>query len=208
MIQTLANNWWLLTVCGVLDAVMSVIYFSHAGHGFRTESSVVLMGRLALAAGACTVAAGIWRSAKGKCWLLVLNGLALGALGLVLSGIFGSRISFRTVALLIIVMAISMGVLALTGARTLRSQRRLAEGWLLGLAGAASGGFALVFVALGFRWIKIDPGSYPDLLWLGAYFSFSTICMLGLVLRLRSHGPSPSSRREALPPLGNRGHAH
>lgn len=26
MIQTLMKNWWLLAVCGVLDAIISVIY--------------------------------------------------------------------------------------------------------------------------------------------------------------------------------------
>jgi uncharacterized membrane protein HdeD (DUF308 family) len=26
LIQTLAKNWWLLALCGVLDAIISVIY--------------------------------------------------------------------------------------------------------------------------------------------------------------------------------------
>jgi uncharacterized membrane protein HdeD (DUF308 family) len=204
LIQTLINNRWLLALCGVLDAIMSIIYFNHAGHGFHGMKDIVFLGKLALAAGACTIAAGVWRSAKRKCWLLVLNGLALVALGLIFNGVFGFRISFRTVALLIILMATSIGIFELVTARILRRQRHVADGWFLGLAGVASVGFALAFLALGFRWIKIEPGSLSDLLWLGSYFGFSAICMLGLALRLHSQ----FGQWEVLPALGNPRHAH
>lgn len=213
MIQTLIKNWLLLALCGVLDAIISVIYLImqdtdgpltfHSWNG-----TVVFLGKLALAAGACTIAAGILRSTNGKCWLLVLNGLALGALGLIQYGFVRFRISFFTVALLIILMAMSIGILELVIARTLRRQRHVADGWFLALVGVASVGFALAFFALGFRWIKIEPGSHADLFWLGSYFGFSAICMLGLALRLHSQGLSQSGQREALPPLGNPKHAH
>ena len=143
-------------------------------------------GKQPLAAGACTIAAGIGRPAKGKSWLLVLNGLSLVALGVIYHWLTHYRISFRTIALLIILMAMSVGVLELMTARTLRRQRHVADRWFLGLAGVASTGFALTFFALGFRWVKIEPGSHLDLLWLGAYFGFSAICMLGLGQRLHS----------------------
>jgi uncharacterized membrane protein HdeD (DUF308 family) len=163
----------------------------------------VLLGTLVLAAGACTIAAGIWRSNKGKCWLLVLNGLALCALGLIYIYFVRFRISFRTVAFLIIVMAMSTGILELAAARTLRRQRHVADGWFLSLGGLASVGFVLVFVALGFRWIEIEPGSHADLLWLGSYFGFSAICMLGMALRLHSPGLSHFGESQTLPPLRN-----
>ena len=175
---------------------------------YALPGTVVFLGRLALAAGACTIAAGIWRSAKGKCWLLALNGLALGALGLMFNGVFGPRIQFRTIVLLLVVMATSIGILELATARTLRRQGHVADEWLLGLAGAASVGFALVFLALGFRWIKLEPGSHADIVWVGSYFGFSAICMLGLALRLHSLGLSQSGQLEALPPLGNPEQAH
>jgi uncharacterized membrane protein HdeD (DUF308 family) len=209
MIQTLTKNWRLLALCGVLEAIISVIYFimqdADGPLTFQARNGAVLfLGQLALAAGACTIAAGLWRSTKGKCWLLVLNGLALGALGLIFYKLTHYRISFLTVALLI---AMSMGILELVTARTLRRQRHFTDGWFLALAGVASVGFALAFFALGFRWIKIEPGSHSDLLWLGSYFGFSAICMLGLALRLHSLGPFQSGQ-EALPPLGNLKHAH
>lgn len=191
MIQTLINNWWLLALCGILDAIISAIYLvMQATDGPLTfhawNGTVVFLGELALAAGACTIAAGIWRSAKGKSWLLVLNGLSLFALGVIYNWLTHYRISFRTIALLIILMAMSIGVLELITARTLRRQRQVTDGWFLGFAAVASVGFALTFFALGFRWIRIEPGSHLDLLWLGCYFGFSAICMLGLGLRLHS----------------------
>jgi len=208
LIQTLSKNWLLLALCGVLDAIISVLYIImqetdgtltfHAWNG-----TVAFLGRLALAAGACTIAAGIWRSANGKCWPLVLNGLALGALGLIQYAFVRFPISFLTVALLIILMAMSIGILELVIARTLRRERHVADGWFLGLAGVASVGFALAFLALGLHWIRIGPGSHLDLLWLGSYFGFTAICMVGLALRLRSQGLSQSGQREALSPLGS-----
>jgi uncharacterized membrane protein HdeD (DUF308 family) len=212
LIQTLIKNWWLLALCGVLDAIVSVIYLIMRDQDgpitFNDwHGTIVSLGKLMLAAGACAIAAGIWRSAKGRCWLLVLHGLALAVLGGICYGFTGFSISFLTIAMLIILMALSVGILELGISRTLR-QRHVVDGWMLGLAGAASFGFALAFFALGFRWIKIEPGSHADLLWLGFYFGFSAICMLGLALRLHSHGFSQSGKTEALPILGNPGHAH
>jgi uncharacterized membrane protein HdeD (DUF308 family) len=192
LIQTLTKNWLLLALCGVLQVMISVIYLTmQRADGLLSFQSwngtVAFVGKLAVAAGACTIAAGLLRSTTGKCWLLVLNGIALGALGLIQYGFVRFRISFLTIALLVIVMAMSIGILELIIARTLRRRRRGADEWSFGIAGVASVIFALAFVALGLRWIRIEPGSHSDLLWLGSYFGVSAICMLWLALRL--HGP-------------------
>ena len=213
MIQTLTRNWLLLALCGGLNAMIAVIYLTMLGTaGSLTfhawNETVVFLGQLTIAAGACAIAAGVWRSKEGNCWLLVLNGLALGALGLIYYRFVSFRISFLTIALLIIVMALSIGILELVIARTLRRQRHGADGWFLGLTGVASVGFALAFLALGFRWIKIGPQSHSDLLWLAAFFAFNAVCMLALALRLHSQDPSRSGPIEALSPLENPRHAH
>lgn len=90
MIKTLIKSQWLLALCAVLDAIISVlfliIYDTSPGGGLtvlRLHGMAGLLSRLALAAGVCTIAAGIWRLAKGKSWLLVLNGLALSAYGVI-----------------------------------------------------------------------------------------------------------------------------
>jgi len=113
----------------------------------------------------------------------VLNGLAFGALGLILT-FWTGPLAFRTIALLIVVMAMSAGIYKLATARTLRRERHVADEWLLGAAGLASVGFALVFFAFVFGWIKLEPRPSQTVLWLASYFAFSAICMLGLGLRL------------------------
>ena len=169
----------LLVVSAVLDAIMSGIYLAHytENRGFR-PSSVLTIGILALAAGICTIAA--VRSTQPKSWLLVLNGLALAALGLLCTGIFGSKISFRSIAILLILMAVSLGVFELVTARTFRNRP---DGWLLTAAGVLSVGFAILFALLGFQWIQVQPGSLREILWLGAYFGFTAICLLAAVIR-------------------------
>jgi uncharacterized membrane protein HdeD (DUF308 family) len=213
LIQTLIRNWWLLALCGVFCAIFSVLVLimqdpdgSLTLRKYALRGTVLFLGKLTLAAGACSIAAGIWRSAKGQCWLLVLNGLALCALGVLLNGVFGPRVSFRTIVDLLAVMAMSIGGLELAIARTLR--RDVPDKWFLRLAGAASVGFALAFFGMGFGWIKLEPRSHSDFLWFGSYFGFTAICMLVLALRLHSLGLSQSGQWDVLPPLGNPKPAH
>ena len=67
MIQTLIENWWLLALCGVLEVIISVIYLIMQDTDgplpfYRLNGTVVFLGKLALAAGVCTIAAGLWKS--------------------------------------------------------------------------------------------------------------------------------------------------
>jgi hypothetical protein len=200
VIQGLTKNWMLLGLCGILEAIISGIFLSvHSLNG-----TVILLGKLAMAAGVLTIAGGVWRSATGKCWLLALNGLALGGLGVIWYALIRFRISLLTLALLVVVMALSVGVLELGITPTMRRQGHIMDQWFLPLTGVASIGFTLGFLALGLGWIKIEPGSNLDLLWLGSYFAFSALWKLGLALRLRCHGHSESNQRERLPPLAKR----
>jgi uncharacterized membrane protein HdeD (DUF308 family) len=204
--QTLTKNWWLLALTGVLDAVMSVTYLII----YETTPNVyrgVFVTRLAVAAGVCTIAASIWRSAKGIPWLLLASGLVLSVYGS-MPLFWRGPLSFRLFAQLIVVMAITFGILALTIARTLRG--RVADEWFFGLAGAASVGFAFAFLALAKDWIQLEHRLYhPSLfLWLCFYFGFSAICMLGSALRLHKLGTSQSNQWNPSTPLVNPKHAH
>src|SRR4051794_29268844 len=140
------------------------------------------MGGAALAAGACTIAAGLWTARKRNSslpnsWLLVLNGLACGALGTLVMLGMSRPVAFRTIALLIAAMAVSMGWLELAGARTLRGL----DEWLLAGAGVVSVAFAAVFLGFVTGWIRLRPSpSGQTFYWLAAYFAFSAICMIGL----------------------------
>ena len=183
MIQTLIKNWWLLALRGVLAAVFSVMAFlmrssaeSITLRDFATKGMVVFLGILAVAAGTCTIAAGIWGSTRSKWWLLFLDGLAIIAVGLTL--ILSSSITLRMVTHLLVILAMIIGVGELATARTLR--RHVSDEWFLALAGAASIGFAVAFL-----WVKPEAAA-RSLIWLGTYSAFNAICMLGLALRLRT----------------------
>ena len=208
--QTLTKNWWLLALTGVLCAIASVIYlviYDTTPNVYGDRGVEMLVNRFALAAGACTIAASIWRSAKGISWLLLANGLVLSVYGL-MTLFWRGPLSVRFFELLVVVMAMTFGILALTIARTLRG--RVADEWFFGLAGAASVGFALAFLALANHWIQLERRLYhPSIfLWFFFYFGFSSICMLGLALRLHKLGTSQSDQWNPSTPLVNPKHAH
>lgn len=86
LLRKLIKSWWLLALCAVLDAIISIIYLMRRDtDGTVTfhpwHATAVFLGKLTLAAGLCTIAAGLWNSRKGKSWLPVLNGLAGSAWG-------------------------------------------------------------------------------------------------------------------------------
>ena len=196
MTQKLFQSWWLLALCGVLDAIISAVYLVrqnadgpltyHSRHG-----TMIYLGRLTLAAGMCTLVAGVWNATKNNSWLLVLNGIACSALGAILA-FWTGPLAFRTIALLVIVMALSIGVYEFAIARI---SRRASDEWLLGIVGVVSVGFAFAFLAFVFRWIKLQPGSPAQSLhWLGSYFAFSAICMLALTIYFHRPSLSQSGR--------------
>ena len=190
MIQRLMSKWWWLGLCVASEVAISVFYFYHAAYGVHSPDAVGLLGKLTLAAGVCTIAAGALTTTEGKRWLLVLNGLCCSSLGLYLT--FWARSAFRTMAVLIVLMAMSLGTYELATAGRLRTQRALE--WLAGAAGIVSLGFAVVFLAFVFRWIKLKPASPAQtFLWLGSFFGFSALCMLGTARLPLGHAKFGSS---------------
>jgi hypothetical protein len=199
--ETLTKSWWLLALCGVLDAALAALNLfmfawdgSPAWRTFAIRGAALLMSRIALAAGLCTIAAGIWSFGKGRSWLLVLNGLAFSAYGLI-PRLWRGPLSFLLFARLLIVMAISIGIFEMLTARNLGRQRHVTDGWFLGLAGVASFGFALAFLALTLNWIQLEsrPLHASLFLWLVSYFGFSAICMAGLALHLQNRQETPAA---------------
>src|SRR6202051_3748639 len=110
--STLVKSWWLLALCGVLDALFAVMIFLMAPGGspnlrifMHSRNAITPLGVFALAAGICTIAASVWSSRKDNSWLLVLNGLACSSLGLLVTLGATRPIAFRTIALVIVIMA-------------------------------------------------------------------------------------------------------
>ena len=213
MIRTLTKTWWLLALYGVLDVAHAAVNLlmldldrSLTLRRFAPLGVAGDMSVLAVAAGACVIAAGLWNSGRDNSWLLSLHGLALATFGLIgLSPLVRGPLSFRPVSLLFVVMAASFGAFALRTAQTLR--RGAVERWLLEAAGAVSMGFALSFFAVGFNWVRLGrPHSFW--IWMSSYFAFCAIFMLWLARRVHSQGLRQAGGREASPPLAAPRHAH
>lgn len=210
MSGTLSKTWWLLALCGILDAThasMNLLMMKQplTYRIFGSNSSAVWdMGLLALAAGAFAITAGLWSVGKDHSWLLSLHGLALGAFGLiVVSPFVKGPLSFRPVSLLFTVMTASIGAFAL---ETARSQRRGSRGrWFLDAAGAASIGFAFSFIGVGF-FFRLEPQIF--FIWMSSYFGFCAVFMLWLAFWLHSRAIGQSDQMGSFSPLPSPRHAH
>jgi len=207
--RALYNAWWLLALCGILDAMHASINLLMINPSlilarFGLATAVSNMGVLALTAGACAIATGLWSVGKDHSWLLSLHGLALGAFGAIaVSPLVKGPLSFRPVSLLFTVMATSIGAFALTTAQTQRGRSGRTS---LIAAGAASMSFAISFIAVGF-FVRLEP---PQIffMWISSYFVFCAVFMLWLALRVHSRAIGQSGQTEPLSPLSNPRHAH
>ena len=186
MLKPTTQNWFFPTLSGVFYATLSVIFFIYAADGLRSRSTLATFGDLALAAGVCVIAAGIWKPASDRSWFLALEGLTCSALGLLITFWRGS-IAFRTIAALIVVMAVSLGIHELQ--TTLSAHLSGPRKWFSAAASIISFGFALAFLGFFLRLIPLAPSpSVQTFLWIGSYFGFSALCMLGMTLHSRAPG--------------------
>ena len=200
MNHTLTKTWWLLALCGTLDAVhagINLLMLDPVGsfglRRFAPVHSIWDIGMLALAAAACAIAVGCWSFGKDNSWLLSLHGLALGSFGSIgVSPLVKAPLSFRPISLLFVVMAVSIGAFALTRALTQCSVPK----WFLIVAGAASIGFAFSFAAVGFDWVKLGPQAFW--VWMSSYFGFCAIFMLWMALQVRSQSAFQFGQTEGL----------
>ena len=208
----LSKAWWLLAACGIIDAAHAAIDFlmlnpdgSLSLRRFALPNLVWDMSMLALAAGACATAAGVWSRGRDYGWLLSLHGLALGAFGLIgISPLVRGPQSFRPVSLLFLVMALSTGIFAFATVPKLRSGAL--DSSFLAVAGAVSIGFGFSFLAVGFQWARLGPHSFW--VWMGSYFGFCAIFMLWLAFRVHSRVSFQSGQPDPLSPLPRPRHAH
>jgi len=213
LLRALSKIWWLLALCGILDAMcaaMNLMMLNPDGsptlRRLALPNTVWDMSMLALVAGACAIIAGLWNSGRGSSWLLSLHGLALGSYGLIgtIPALVRGPLSFRPISLLFVLMAVSVGAFALRAAQTLRSAP---DKWFCSVLAAASIAFAFAFIAVAFGWLWLGPPQ-SFWIWMSSYFGLCATFMLYLALRARSGGISPSSPREILPPIRSPRHAH
>ena len=182
MVRILFRNW-LLLLAALLQAMFAAVNLimqdpngSLALRRLAAGNTALFQAKFAVAAGLCTIAAGLWGAARGSkagSWLLAIDGLALSAYGLV-PILWTGPLQFRPYfALLLVGMAISIALL------TLDVARRHVHSWLSAIGSLAALGFALAFLAMDLRWLSLDqPGSY--FAWLTAFFALSAACLLGI----------------------------
>jgi hypothetical protein len=178
-VKLLAKGRWLLFLCGACEAVSAILYFKHAERGFHSTISLHLVAWLALAAGAAAIAAAIWPYRRDA-FLIVLHGASLFALGLLLSGAFGSRVSLRAIASLVALAAASASLIAFRAALRLGRESRVSRAQVARLVALAALIFAISFVVLASGVFRSAPGSNPEMIWLGIYFAFSAVATLAL----------------------------
>jgi hypothetical protein len=188
-------------LCGIADvmcAAMHVLMINRlldplGLRRFTPANGVWDIGVLALAAGACAIAVGLWNSGRTMAWLLSLHGLALGAFGLIgVSPLVRGPLGFRPVSLLFVLMAVSLGAYAFGAAQSRKSS--VHDRWFFTLCGAALLGYACSFIAVGFGWVRLEPW-YSYWIWMSSYFAFTALCMLRMALSTRACDSALSLRR-------------
>ncbi len=183
---------WLLASCAILNGLYSVMNFfmvdPDGGVTLRTgiysRVTHAHMGQVALAAGVVTVAVGLWTFRDRKAWFLVLNGLSYSVLGLNVYAASSRSVGFQSVAILMGVMGLTIGIYELATARTL--PRHCADKWFFAAVGGVSLVFAAMFLGLAYGWFTLVSRPFSDFVWFGSYFAFTAICMLRFALRFRT----------------------
>jgi uncharacterized membrane protein HdeD (DUF308 family) len=212
---TLSKAWWLLALCGILDAmhasinlVMMKLPLTYRVLGSNV-SAVWDMGLLALAAGICTIAAGLWSGGRDRSWLLSLHGLAMGAFGTVIvSPLIKGPLSFRPISVLFTVMAASLGAFAFEAAKTQRRSSSSSKGrWFLLAVGAAFIGFAVSFIVVGVFRIRLEPPQ-TFFIWMSSYLSLCAMFMMWLAFRVHSRSIGQSGQADPFLPAPSPIHTH
>jgi len=186
------KGWWLLALCGIIDAICAGIHLLIAGSMTLSTNTLVWdMCMLAVVAGACAITAGLWNSGKGNSWLLSLHGLALGAFGVIgVSPLVRRPLGFRPISVLFILMAVSLGAFALGTVQT--PQNGALHRWLLSISGAALLGFACSFLAAGAGWVRLTAPSFYWF-WMSSYFGFIALCMFSVAVLVHRPGHSQAA---------------
>ena len=175
LLHSLAQNWWVFLLRGVLAIVIGVLAF--VWPGITLVSLVLLFGIYAGADGILAIASAITGHTPMPRWWLAIVGIA----GLAAAFMAFTRPGLTLAVLLIVIAAwaIVFGIMEIIGAIQLRKE--IDNEWFLILSGAAAVIFGLILL---FR---------PFLGTLALIFAFGTfavvegVLLIGFALRLRSH---------------------
>jgi uncharacterized membrane protein HdeD (DUF308 family) len=183
MIRLLIQNWWLLLVRGIFAVAFAVFIFVFLPfvpapllRQFAFAGLSVIFAVFAAITGAITIVAAV----RGTAWLLLADGIAVTAGGLII--LFSPGLSLTHVIQLIAAIAGLVGALEISAGLHLR--RHVTDEWLLLLAGFVSMAFAVYLVR------SPEADRHTVLICIALYAAASGLAMAGLALRLRSVGQS------------------
>jgi uncharacterized membrane protein HdeD (DUF308 family) len=175
LLHSLAQNWWVFLLRGILAIVVGVLAF--VWPGITLVSLVLLFGIYAAADGILAIASAITGHTPMPRWWLAIVGIA----GLAAAFMAFTRPGLTIAVLLIVIAAwaIVFGIMEIIGAIQLRKE--IDNEWFLILSGAAAVIFGLILL---FR---------PGLGTLALIFAFGTfaviegVLLIGFSIRLRGH---------------------
>jgi uncharacterized membrane protein HdeD (DUF308 family) len=182
-VDTLARNWWVVLLRGIAGIVFGIITF--VAPSLSLAALVLLFGAYALVDGVLAVISAIrWRGETDRWWVILLQGLAGIAAGIIT--FVWPGISALALLYMIAAWAVVTGGLEIAAAIRLR---KIIHGeWLLALTGVLS-------VALGVL-LALFPsaGALALVIWIGAYVAAAGVLLVALAFRLRSWGRTHSPR--------------
>jgi uncharacterized membrane protein HdeD (DUF308 family) len=182
-VGTLARNWWVILLRGIAAIIFGIITF--VAPAISLAALVLVFGAYALVDGVLAVVSAIrWRGKTDRWWVLLLEGVAGIAAGVVT--FVWPGISALALLYLIAAWALVTGVLEIAAA--IRLRRIISGEWLLALIGILS-------IALGIM-LALFPsaGALALVIWIGGYVAASGVLLIALAFRLRSWGKSHDPR--------------
>jgi uncharacterized membrane protein HdeD (DUF308 family) len=174
--ETLSENWWVVVLRGLAAIVFGVLTLF--APGISLAALVLLFGAYALADGVLAIITSIRRRSSERWWLLLLEGIAgiaAGIITLIMPGI-------TALALLYLIAARAIVVGALQISTAIRLRKVITGEWLMVLSGIASVIFGVLLV------IFPGIGALAVVLWIGAFSLVIGAVLVGLGIRLRSWG--------------------
>jgi uncharacterized membrane protein HdeD (DUF308 family) len=180
-IDALAHNWPVVMLRGVAAVLFGVVAF--LAPGISLAALVLVFGAYAFADGILAIVTAVRRRGADRWWVLLLEGLAGVAVGLLT--IMWPGITALTLLYLIAAWALVTGVLEIAAA--IRLRKVITGEWLLALTGVASVLFGLLLV------IAPGAGALAVVLWIGAYALVFGCLLIALSFRLRRWTRAPAA---------------
>ena len=189
MLESLARNWWLAVLDGIVAVIFGVAAF--VWPGITLGILVLLIGAFAFIDGFLTLSFGLWAAgADQSWWSLVLGGI----LGIIVGVLAFARTSEMAQALVYVfgIWAIATGLLEIVAA--LRLREVITTEWLLGLGGVLSIIFGVAVM------VQPAAGALAIVYIFGIYAVLSGLSQIGLGYRLHglTGGQQPRPQRAPL----------